>query len=105
MIDSLQWFLTSRRCIPLPIYTHVDSAPLSILASLLSSKFLHREIRQNLIVMQLHGVDMHGREKGGAYGGGASASNNVFRFYSYRDPKFAPTDSFNANVHIMTSSS
>ena len=42
-----------------------------MLAALLSSKFLHPEIR----------------EKGGAYGGGASASDGAFTFYSYRDPK------------------
>ena len=42
-----------------------------VLAALLSSKFLHPEIR----------------EKGGAYGGGASASDGAFTFYSYRDPK------------------
>lgn len=51
-------------------YNHVDHAKLRILARLLSAKFLHREIR----------------EKGGAYGGGATLGANVFSFYSYRDP-------------------
>ncbi|KAI9011355.1 peptidase M16C associated-domain-containing protein [Gaertneriomyces semiglobifer] len=53
-------------------YTHGDAAPLQLLASLLTHRFLHREIR----------------EKGGAYGGGASYSalNGTFNFYSYRDP-------------------
>jgi len=40
-------------------YNHVDSAPLRILAKLLTSKFLLSEIR----------------EKGGAYGGGATLSS------------------------------
>ena len=52
-------------------YSHPDYAPLRVLAALLGSKFLHPEIR----------------EKGGAYGGGASASDGAFTFYSYRDPK------------------
>lgn len=42
---------------------------LKILASLMTAKFLHTEIR----------------EKGGAYGGGAKISHNgIFTFYSYR---------------------
>ncbi|QLL30744.1 hypothetical protein HG536_0A05590 [Torulaspora globosa] len=53
-------------------YTHVDGAHLQVLASLLTFKHLHREVR----------------EKGGAYGGGAtySALDGLFSFYSYRDP-------------------
>ena len=39
-------------------YTHEDSASLFLLGQAMSASFLHREIR----------------EKGGAYGGGASAS-------------------------------
>ena len=58
--------------VPTASYTSPDSAPLQILAQLLTHKHLHHEIR----------------EKGGAYGGGASASplDGVFGFYSYRDP-------------------
>ena len=52
-------------------YAHPDHAKLRVLAALISSKFLHPEIR----------------EKGGAYGGGASAGDGAFTFYSYRDPK------------------
>eukprot|EP00088_Acartia_fossae_P057236 TRINITY_DN6675_c0_g1_i1.p1 TRINITY_DN6675_c0_g1~~TRINITY_DN6675_c0_g1_i1.p1 ORF type:complete len:1010 (+),score=221.54 TRINITY_DN6675_c0_g1_i1:31-3060(+) len=52
-------------------YTHPDAAPLRVLASVMSSKYLHTEIR----------------EKGGAYGGGAVAGSGTFTFYSYRDPK------------------
>ncbi len=56
---------------------HEDSAALSVLAGVLRNNFLHSEIR----------------EKGGAYGGGAGhdATNGVFRFYSYRDPRLAKT--------------
>lgn len=54
-------------------YTHNDGAPLQILSNLLTFKYLHREIR----------------EKGGAYGGGASydALSGIFGYYSYRDPQ------------------
>ncbi|GMM48162.1 Cym1 protein [Pichia kluyveri] len=60
-------------------YSSKDSASLQILSQLLSFRYLHSEIR----------------EKGGAYGGGASldALNGVFSFYSYRDPK--PFNSLN----------
>ena len=49
-----------------------ESANLAILARIIRSKYLHREIR----------------EKNGAYGGGASYSayDGLFSFYSYRDP-------------------
>lgn len=61
-------------------YTHKDAGALQILANLLTHKYLHREIR----------------EKGGAYGGGASYSplDSVFTFYSYRDPN--PSNSLKA---------
>ncbi|KAI9701384.1 MAG: Mitochondrial presequence protease [Bogoriella megaspora] len=53
-------------------YTSPDSAPLAILAQLLTHRHLHHEIR----------------EKGGAYGGGAYSRGlgGVFGYYSYRDP-------------------
>lgn len=53
-------------------YTSPDSAPLQILAQLLTHKHLLHEIR----------------EKGGAYGAGASmgAMSGLFSFFSYRDP-------------------
>ena len=58
-------------------YSHPDLPALRILARFLSTKFLHTEIR----------------EKGGAYGGGASISpeSGIFSFYSYRDPRFRET--------------
>ncbi|AEY96403.1 FADR184Wp [Eremothecium gossypii FDAG1] len=54
-------------------YTHPDGAHLQVLASLLTFKHLHREVR----------------EKGGAYGGGATynATDGIFNFFSYRDPQ------------------
>lgn len=56
--------------VPTVPYSHPDHAPLKVLASLLSSKYLHSEIR----------------EKGGAYGGGATQGSGAFTYYSYRDP-------------------
>jgi len=73
----------AARAIPSVPYTHPDSAPLSVLATVMSSKFLHREIR----------------EKGGAYGGGAGHNNGMFSFYSYRDPNTAATlEAFDKSV-------
>jgi len=56
---------------------HPDSAALSVLAGILSNAYLHGQLR----------------EKGGAYGGGAThdSANGVFRFYSYRDPNLMRT--------------
>eukprot|EP00116_Pleurobrachia_bachei_P005449 sb/3465711/ len=54
---------------------HPDSPKLSVLAALLSSKYLHREVR----------------EKGGAYGSGCVASNQAVSFFSYRDPNNTAT--------------
>ncbi|CCH58485.1 hypothetical protein TBLA_0A06940 [Henningerozyma blattae CBS 6284] len=53
-------------------YTNQDGASLQVLSQLLTTKYLHKEIR----------------EKGGAYGGGATydALSGIFNFYSYRDP-------------------
>ncbi|KAL2889344.1 Mitochondrial presequence protease [Ceratocystis lukuohia] len=83
--DGQPLTLTSKAFFPLPYqvfyggmslpavsYTNPETAPLEILAKLLSDKHLHQEIR----------------EKGGAYGGGAyySGLNGIFGFYSYRDP-------------------
>ena len=62
-----------------------DAVALSILAGVLRNNFLHPMIR----------------EKGGAYGGGASHdnTNGVFRFYSYRDPRLQETfDDFSAAI-------
>jgi Zn-dependent M16 (insulinase) family peptidase len=64
---------------------HPDAAPLTVLAGFLRNGYLHRAIR----------------EKGGAYGGGAShdADNATFRFFSYRDPRLEETlDDFDRAV-------
>lgn len=60
-------------------YESKESAILQILSQLLTFRYLHSEIR----------------EKGGAYGAGATcdALNGIFSFYSYRDPK--PFNSLN----------
>ncbi|XP_060048368.1 presequence protease, mitochondrial [Erinaceus europaeus] len=63
-------------CVRTAPYTDPDHASLKILARLMTSKFLHTEIR----------------EKGGAYGGGAKLSHNgIFTLYSYRDPQSTET--------------
>ncbi|XP_076671860.1 presequence protease, mitochondrial [Andrena cerasifolii] len=57
-------------------YTDSDYAPLQVLSKLITSIYLHSEIR----------------EKGGAYGGGAKiSSDGIFTFYSYRDPNSTRT--------------
>lgn len=69
---------------------HPDSAPLSVLGGFLRNGFLHTAIR----------------EKGGAYGGGASHDTNIaaFRFYSYRDPRLNETlDDFDRAIEWMLS--
>lgn len=60
-------------------YTTEDYAKLRVLARLLSSKYLHPELR----------------EKQGAYGGGARIiTDGVFSFFSYRDPRSLETLDF-----------
>jgi len=55
----------------IPHFLHKDTPKLQILADLMSSNVLLREIR----------------EQGGAYGGGCNITpNGVLNFYSYRDP-------------------
>jgi hypothetical protein len=60
-----------------PSYSHPDSAALTVLAKLMRSEYLHREIR----------------EKGGAYGGlaGYNAEAGLFSLLSYRDPHLERT--------------
>lgn len=66
---------------------HKDFASLSILAKLVSSKFLLNEVR----------------EKGGAYGAGAIMSTTgTFQYFSYRDPQNLKTlDIFNKSVNWL----
>ena len=68
--------------------SHPDAAPLNVLSGVLGNNFLHPMIR----------------EKGGAYGGGAShdSANGVFRLYSYRDPRLLGTfDDFAKSVEDL----
>jgi len=66
----------TSKVIPGVCYLSEDYAPLRVLSNIMTAKFLHPEVR----------------EKGGAYGGGASASaSGLFSFYSYRDPKSVET--------------
>ena len=60
-----------------PSESSASVASVQVLAAVLRNQYLHAEIR----------------EKGGAYGGGASydAANGLFRFYSYRDPELLKT--------------
>lgn len=70
--------------------THPDSAALTVLAVFMRNGFLHTNIR----------------EKGGAYGGGASydAESASFRFYSYRDPRLVETlQDFNRSIDWVVS--
>lgn len=58
-------------------YTHPDAPALMVMAKLLRSEFLHREVR----------------EKGGAYGGmaGYNSDGGLFSMLSYRDPHLERT--------------
>ena len=71
---SVQYCARVQPCVAVG---HPDAMPLAVLSIILTHGFLHRAIR----------------EQGGAYGGGAQYDMNtgLFRFYSYRDPRFADT--------------
>lgn len=65
------------RAYPTVAMDHPDAAALAVLGGFLRNGFLHTAIR----------------ERGGAYGGGASQDSTIgaFRFFSYRDPRLAET--------------
>lgn len=66
---------TSKVILTAP-YHQPEHAPLQVLSQLVSSLYLHPEVR----------------EKGGAYGGGARlAADGAFMYYSYRDPNSTRT--------------
>lgn len=70
---------------------HSDAAPLTVLGDFLRNGYLHRAIR----------------EKGGAYGSGASQDSGdaIFRFFSYRDPRLTETlDDFDKAVNWLLDS-
>ena len=80
--DSLGWITGSQVCFcaeafPTVDFRHEDAPALTVLGTVLRNGYLHSAIR----------------EKGGAYGAGASqdSSNKVFKFFSYRDPKCSET--------------
>ncbi|KAJ1659499.1 Mitochondrial presequence protease [Dispira simplex] len=62
----------SSKCIRTVPFAHPDGPALQVLAKLMTTHFLHREIR----------------ERNGAYGGGTqfASQSGLFSFYSYRDP-------------------
>ena len=67
---------------------HADAAALTVLGGYLRNGYLHTAIR----------------EKGGAYGSGATQDTNTacFRFYSYRDPRVSGTlDDFDASIEWL----
>ena len=69
---------------------HADSPALAVIAKMLRSLYLHREIR----------------EKGGAYGGFAlySSETGLFNFASYRDPHILATlDAFEGAARFIVS--
>ena len=80
--DPLGWITGSQVCFcaeafPTVDFRHEDAPALTVLGTVLRNGYLHSAIR----------------EKGGAYGAGASqdSNNKVFRFFSYRDPKCSET--------------
>ena len=75
-LTSTQVNFCSRAYAAVPA-DHDDSPAFTVLGGYLRNSFLHTAIR----------------EKGGAYGGGASYDNDAgaFRFYSYRDPRLQDT--------------
>ena len=73
---------------PTVAIAHPDAPALTVLGGVLRNGFLHRAIR----------------ERGGAYGGGASQDSGIaaFKFYSYRDPRLSETlDDFDTAIEWM----
>ena len=80
--NPIGWITGSQVCFcaeafPTVDYKHEDAPSLTVLGTVLRNGYLHSAIR----------------EKGGAYGAGASqdSNNKVFKFFSYRDPKCTET--------------
>jgi presequence protease len=71
--SQVNYVATALRCVP---FRHPDFAKLRVLSELLSSNFLHKEVR----------------EKNGAYGASAGiSSTGVLTMFSYRDPSVSDT--------------
>ncbi|KAK2579791.1 hypothetical protein KPH14_012183 [Odynerus spinipes] len=77
---------SSKAILTVP-YTNPEYAALRVLSKLITSIYLHPEVR----------------EKGGAYGGGATlTSAGIFTFYSYRDPNSIKTfDTFDRSYEFL----
>jgi Zn-dependent M16 (insulinase) family peptidase len=80
--EQIGWITGSQVCYCAEAFQgvpreHPDAPSLSVLSTVLRNGFLHTAIR----------------EKGGAYGAGATndTSTNTFKFFSYRDPKCTET--------------
>ncbi|MGB2063420.1 MAG: insulinase family protein [Gammaproteobacteria bacterium] len=80
--NPIAWVTGSQVCFCSEAFStvkwhHEDAAALLVLSTVLRNGYLHSAIR----------------EKGGAYGAGASQDlhSGIFRFYSYRDPKCIET--------------
>ena len=80
--EQIGWITGSQVCYCAEAFQgvpreHPDAPALSVLATVLRNGFLHTAIR----------------EKGGAYGAGATndTSTNTFKFFSYRDPRCSET--------------
>lgn len=84
--STVSFDAVSQKCVT---YQHPDAPVLLVVAKLIKSIYLHREIR----------------EKGGAYGGIASfgAESGVFSMASYRDPHVVSTlNTFDKARHYLT---
>lgn len=91
MQDSASYWMVDSQvnfcawALPTVNMSHADAAALSVLAGVLRNGFLHTAIR----------------EKGGAYGAGATHDSSLasFKFYSYRDPRVEGTfDDFDRSI-------
>ncbi|MCY0965358.1 insulinase family protein [Parathalassolituus penaei] len=91
MQDAGSWWMVDSQvnfcawALPTVTMDHPDAPALSVLGGVLRNGFLHTAIR----------------EKGGAYGAGAThdSSQACFKFYSYRDPRVEGTfDDFAASI-------
>ncbi|UNU74062.1 insulinase family protein [Moraxella nasovis] len=88
--EDIAWLISTNvyhnaAVYPATTSDHDDTPALMVLAPFMRNGYLHGAIR----------------EKGGAYGGGASFDSNscAFRFYSYRDPNCAMTfEHFNQSI-------
>lgn len=88
--QHIAWLCNSQvnfcaKAYPTVMVDHPDAAALTVLGGFLRNGYLHSAVR----------------EKGGAYGGGATqdSATAAFKFYSYRDPRIQGTlDDFDASL-------